>query len=58
MDLPSLKNLLQAGEWNDLEFKEARASGPKSALETVSAFANTRGGWLVFGIADHRNGEY
>jgi ATP-dependent DNA helicase RecG len=58
MDISSLKKLLQAGEWTDLECKEARTSGPKSALETVSAFANTHGGWLVFGIADRRNGEY
>jgi len=58
MNLSSLKKFLKAGEWNDVEFKEARVSGPKSALETVSAFANTHGGWLVFGIANHQNGEY
>jgi len=58
MDLSSLKKLLQAGEWNDIEFKEAQTSIPRSALETVSAFANTHGGWLVFGIADRPNGEY
>jgi len=46
-----LKALLRAGEWNDAEFKEARRSVPKSAYETVSAFANTHGGWLVFGVA-------
>ena len=39
-------------EWSDVEFKEARNAVPKSAYETVSAFANTAGGWLVFGVRD------
>ncbi|MBL8299345.1 MAG: putative DNA binding domain-containing protein [Rhodanobacteraceae bacterium] len=41
---------LQSIEWNDIEFKEASWAMPKSALETVSAFANTTGGHLVFGV--------
>jgi len=49
MKIAELKRLLKAGEWNDVEFKEARLAVPKSAFETVSAFANTHGGWLVFG---------
>ena len=40
-------------EWSDVEFKEARNAAPRSAYETVSAFANTAGGWLVFGVRDH-----
>jgi ATP-dependent DNA helicase RecG len=51
MKITELKRLLKAGEWNDVEFKEARKAVPKSAFETVSAFANTHGGRLVFGIA-------
>lgn len=51
MNLDALKKLLVAGEWNDIEFKEARRDVPKSAFETVSAFANTHGGYLVFGVA-------
>ncbi len=51
MTLAELKKLLEAGEWNDVEFKEARTDVPKSAFETVSAFANTHGGRLVFGVA-------
>ena len=51
MKIAELKKLLKAGEWNDIEFKEARSSVPKSAFETVSAFANTHGGWLVFGVS-------
>jgi predicted HTH transcriptional regulator len=47
------EELLKAGEWNDIEFKEARTSVPKSAFETVSAFANPHGGWLVFGVSQH-----
>ena len=39
-------------EWSDVEFKEARNAAPRSAYETVSAFANTAGGWLVFGVGD------
>ncbi len=48
--IPSLGSLLSSGEWNDAEFKEAHNALPKSAFETVSAFANTHGGWLVLGI--------
>lgn len=51
MKIPELKKLLKAGEWNDIEFKEARKAFPKSIYETVSAFANTHGGWLVFGVS-------
>ncbi|HKZ16752.1 MAG TPA: RNA-binding domain-containing protein [Geobacteraceae bacterium] len=53
MKIAELKRLLKAGEWNDIEFKEARTAVPKSAFETVSAFANTHGGWLVFGVSQH-----
>ena len=41
-------------EWNDLEFKKAQRSVPKSAYETVSAFANTAGGWLIFGVKQEK----
>lgn len=41
---------LRSIEWNDIEFKEATWAVPKDALSTVSAFANTTGGYLVFGV--------
>ena len=37
-------------EWEDFEVKEAKGEVPKSSWATVSAFSNTSGGWLVFGI--------
>ena len=42
--------LLNQHEWKDVEFKEAKTAVPKSAYESVSAFANTEGGYLVFGV--------
>src|SRR3989338_4083477 len=32
------------------EVKEAKSEIPKNAWETVSAFYNTAGGWIVFGV--------
>ena len=43
---------LKGFEWNDVEFKEARRSVPEDAWPTVSAFSNTAGGSLVFGVSD------
>jgi ATP-dependent DNA helicase RecG len=43
---------LNSVEWDDIEFKEASWAVPKSSLETVSAFANTKGGHLVFGVSE------
>jgi len=37
-------------EWEDFEVKEAKDAVPKNSWETVSAFSNTAGGWLVFGV--------
>jgi ATP-dependent DNA helicase RecG len=48
---------LQTIEWNDIEFKEAAWAIPKDALSTVSAFANTTGGHLVFGVKQE-NGSF
>jgi ATP-dependent DNA helicase RecG len=37
-------------EWEDFEVKTARSEVPKNSWQTVSAFSNTAGGWLVFGV--------
>ena len=47
---------LKGYEWNDVEFKKAQRGVPESAYETVSAFSNTEGGWLVFGVRDGEGG--
>lgn len=43
---------LKSIEWGDVEFKEAAFAVPKDAFSTVSAFANTEGGYLVFGVKE------
>jgi len=50
MNRDELMERLKGYEWNDIEFKEAQREVPNSAYETVSAFANTAGGWLAFGV--------
>ena len=41
---------LQDIEWDDFEAKQAQNKVPANVWETVSAFSNTSGGWIVFGI--------
>lgn len=49
-----LLSRLNGIEWNDFEVKEAKSEVPKSAWETVSAFSNSNGGWIVFGVKEMR----
>jgi len=41
---------IETYEWSDLEVKAAQREVPRDAYETVSAFANTGGGHLIFGV--------
>ena len=56
MERDELIERLKGYEWSDVEFKAARRDVPQSAYETVSAFSNTEGGWLVFGVRDGAGG--
>jgi ATP-dependent DNA helicase RecG len=57
MNRTELIERLKGYEWSDVEFKEALDACPKSSYETVSAFANTSGGWLIFGVRED-NGAF
>lgn len=51
-----IKKLLALKESRNLEIKKAKDQVPKSFWETYSAFANTDGGTVIFGI-DEKNEE-
>lgn len=53
MTKDELLTRLKGFEWNDVEFKLAQRGVPDNSYETVSAFANTSGGWLVFGVREN-----
>lgn len=50
-----VKKLLVDGEHLTLEMKKCRNSVPDSVWETVSAFANTRGGVILLGVIEHKD---
>lgn len=52
MTKEELLNRLNDIEWDDFEVKEASGGIPKSMWETVSAFSNTAGGWIILGIKE------
>lgn len=43
---------LNGNEWDDFEIKEASRDIPKSIWETVSAFSNGKGGWILLGVRE------
>ena len=63
IDLPApqaatrLTALLQSPESKTLDFKRLGAGKVAKMLETICAFANTEGGWLVVGIGDPKDSK-
>ena len=53
-----LESLLVQNECDDLEFKSAAGGFPGSFWETYSAFANTEGGTIVFGVQENKGKFY
>ena len=54
MDAQELRQLITKPEWADVEVKAAAKQYPKSALDSVSAFANSGGGFLIFGVDENK----
>lgn len=50
MNKDELLKRLSEIEWEDFEVKEAHNKLPNNVWETVSAFCNTAGGWIVLGV--------
>ena len=54
MDMQELKRLIYKGEKVDVECKKAENNVPKSAYESYSAFANTKGGYIILGVKEDK----
>jgi ATP-dependent DNA helicase RecG len=51
MNKEALLQRLSDIEWDDFEVKKALSELPRDVWETVSAFSNTSGGWIVLGVS-------
>ena len=57
MDMQKLKSMILQGEKVDIECKKAESNLPKSVYESYSAFANTKGGYIIFGVKEDKDKE-
>ena len=49
---------LQSRESLEVEFKRGKGGLPNDLWPTVSAFANTSGGWILVGVREHDDGTF
>ena len=54
MNIQELKSLIYQGEKVDIECKKADGNVPKSVYESYSAFANTKGGYIILGVIEDK----
>lgn len=54
MNMQELEQLIYKGEKVDIECKEAESNVPRSAYESYSAFANTKGGYIILGVKEDK----
>jgi predicted HTH transcriptional regulator len=54
MNMAELKELIYKGEKVDVECKNAEKAVPNSVYETYSAFANTKGGYIILGVVEDK----
>ena len=54
MDMQKLKSMILQGEKVDIECKKAESNLPKSVYESYSAFANTKGGYIILGVKEDK----
>ena len=54
MNIQESKSLIYQGEKVDIECKKADGNVPKSVYESYSAFANTKGGYIILGVIEDK----
>jgi ATP-dependent DNA helicase RecG len=56
-DTKKIKSIIAQGEGLNIEFKKAYEALPRNVFETICAFLNRKGGYILLGVADNGNIE-